>query len=321
MSIPRITVAIINFNTKAELRNCLRSLAGSSVLVFDNNSSDGSAEMARTEFPDVNVIEAGKNLGYGAAANHSMAGCSSEYLIVSNSDVIFPEGATVELAAYLDRNPRVGVLGPRLLNADGTLQPSCFVFPGSLRWLADNDVVCSAVRHWPDAGKHLLRAWKHDEERDVPWVKGAVLAIRRAAFEEAGGFDERFFMYYEETDLCLRLAQHGWTVRFAPVIDVVHLGGVSTGKVRAAMTLELFFSLMRFANTHYSRFHCFLLLAFWKAILLFRWVRDRIRLSISSDNQTRERVGDEIQAWARALRWNFGVLTAHASESAASRKP
>jgi GT2 family glycosyltransferase len=321
MSTPRITVAIINFNTKEELRNCLRSLAGSSVIVYDNNSSDGSTEMARTEFPDINVIEGKKNLGYGAAANRSIQGCSSEYLIVSNSDVLFPEGATVELAAYLDQNPRVGVLGPRLLNADGTLQPSCFVLPGSLRWLVDNDVVCSVFRRWPAAGKQLLRAWNHDEERDVPWVKGAVLAIRRAAFEEAGGFDERFFMYYEETDLCLRVAQYGWAVRFAPVIDVVHLGGVSTGRVRAAMTLELFFSLMRFANIHYSRFHCFLLQAFWKGILLFRWLRDRIRLLISSDTQTRERLENEIHAWARALRWSFGVLSPHPSESAASRKP
>jgi GT2 family glycosyltransferase len=300
-----ITVLIINHNTEAELRGCLKSLPNCPVTVFDNHSSDGSAAMVRAEFPQAQLIVSEVNLGYGAAANRAVQACSSEYFVVSNSDVIFPPGSLQAMAEYLDRNPRVGLMGPRLLNGDGTLQASCFPLPGGLRWLLDNDGVAGNLKWAPGAGKLFLRAWDHDGERNVPWVKGAVLAIRGSAFRDVSGFDESFFMYYEETDLCLRMARRGWRIRFAPVTGVVHLGGVSTAKMRAAMALALFTSSMHFAANHYSRVHYALLSRFWKAILCVRWLRDRTSLARCSNPVERNIIAEDLQVWKTGLRWKL----------------
>ena len=313
MTQPGAVVAIINFNTREELRDCLESLRPhlDRVIVFDNKSTDGSPEMMRVDYPEAALMENDENLGYGAAANRVFSdGCarSVEFLILSNSDVIFPPGSVDALVDDLVRHPEAGIAGPRLLNADGTLQRSCFPLPGSLRWVFDNDGV-SAILAWiPGVRGQLFRLWEHDRDREVPWVKGAVLAIRRTAFEEVGGFDESFFMYYEETDLCLRMAKKGWRVRFTPASEVSHLGGVSTAKVRTAMAVELFISSMRFARRHYSVLHSMLLLGIWKAILLVRLIRDRLRLAMTSHTQERQPIKDDLQAWRRTLSWTFRDL-------------
>jgi GT2 family glycosyltransferase len=299
-------IVIVNYNTRVELRACLESLRQdpTPVLVFDNASLDGSAAMVRQEFPGVALIEYSRNLGYGAASNRAIAACPYDYVILSNSDVIFSAGAAASLRDYLVTNPAVGLAGPRLLNADGTLQPSCLPFPGNWRWVFDNDVVGKGLRHVPGVRGRLLRTWPHAAERKVPTVKGAVMAIRRKAFDEVNGFDETFFMYYEESDLCLRLAQRGWEVRFTPVASFVHQGGASTAKVRTEMAVEQFVSLMRFARRHYNRFHCVALQGLWKAILFFRLLRDRRRLAGIGNEAQRQRLMADVAAWRRALHWS-----------------
>ncbi len=307
-------VAIINHNTREELRGCLESLRPQldRVVVFDNNSTDGSAELVLGEYPEAQLIVSRENLGYGAASNrvllsHSLAG-NAEFFILSNSDVLFAPGAVESLVEDLIRHPEAAVNGPRLLNPDGSLQRSCYPLPGGWRWAFDNDASCALLRVIPALRGHLLRLWMHDREREVPWVKGAVLAIRRSAFEQAGAFDESFFMYYEETDLCFRLAKKGWRIRFTPAAEVVHLGGASTAKIRTAMAVELFVGSLRFARRHYSRMHSELLLYLWKAIVLVRLVRDRFRLAFTSEPQRREPILEDLRAWRRALSWGFRDL-------------
>ncbi len=315
---PSAVVAIISYNTRDELRGCLESLRPrlDRVVVFDNNSSDGSPEMVRREYPQAVLIESPQNLGYGAAANRVFLSGGraqdAEFLILSNSDVVFAPDSVEALVDDLLRHPDAGVTGPRLLRADGTLQRSCFPLPGSLRWVFDNDVSCVVLGLIPGLNRHLLRLWRHDCEREVPWVKGAVMAIRRSAFEDAGAFDESFFMFYEETDLCFRMAKKGWRVRFIPAATVAHLGGVSTTKVRAAMDVELFVSSMRFARHHYSKLHSELLLYFWKAILLARFVRDRLKLTFIPKTKDRQATEDNVRALRRSLSWTFRDLEVQA---------
>ncbi len=303
-----ITVIVVNHNTQNELRTCLESLRHCSVVVFDNHSSDGSAAMVRRDFPDVVVIESETNFGYGAAANRAIQFCRSEYVVVANSDVIFGLNAVPLLSDYLDRNPGVGLMGPRLVNEDGRLQASCFPLPGSPAWLFGNDAFSRALKLWPGAGKDSQLAWDHAEERVVPWVKGAVLAIRKKAFDAVDGFDESFFMYYEEIDLCVRLANRGWQIRFAPVTDVVHLGGVSTAKVPSEMAFEFFTSSMRFATVHYSRSYCFILRTAWNTVLATRLVQGYFRLCFCRVAGERQRILGDLQAWKRGLRYRTGEL-------------
>lgn len=312
MNAPRAVVIVINYNTRNELKDCLDSLANclDRVVVFDNRSTDGSADLVRQRYPRARLIESDVNLGYGTAANKAVALCpDAEIVIVSNSDVLFQPDSLDLMTRYLAEHPRVGILGPRLLNVDGSLQASCFPLPGSLDWMVDNDVA-SRLLGWvlPGFRKRSLRLWPHREEREVPWVKGAVLAIRKTAFDEVRGFDNTFFMYYEETDLCLRMARQGWGVWFAPVTEVAHLGGASTAKVRGAMARELFVSSMRFARIHYRRIHCLLLLGLWKGILLVRLCRDRWRLWRCTNAALKVNLQADVEVWKAALRWRFADL-------------
>jgi hypothetical protein len=147
--------------------------------VFGNHSTDGSPDMVRTHFPAASLIESPGNLGYGAAANrvffsHTLAH-DAEFLILANSDIVFAPGSVGALVDDLREHSEAAVTGPKLLNPDRSLQRSCF--PGSVRWTFDNDAVCVLLRFFPPLRERLLRLWKHDAAREVPWVKGALLAI------------------------------------------------------------------------------------------------------------------------------------------------
>src|SRR5262249_32929400 len=155
-----------------------------------------------------------RNLGYGAAANQAVASCTAEYVLLLNSDTLLSSGALKALGDYLDLHPRAAIVGPRLVNSDGTLQASCYPFAGTLEWFLDNDACVQLIRYVPVLRNHCLRTWSHTYARAVPCVKGAALAIRREAFDAVGGFDESFFMYFEEMDLCHRLEAIGWQVHF-----------------------------------------------------------------------------------------------------------
>lgn len=306
-----IVVVAVNYNTRDELGVFLEGLGSwrERCVVFDNASSDGSVEMVRARFPDAMVVVSPVNIGYGAAANQVFrshpAAIKAEVLILSNADIVLLPRAIEELVAELDRHPDVGVVGPLLRNQDGSLQRSCFPVPGSLRWLLDNDASCALLRHVPVVGRRLLRAWDHDEPRSVPWVKGAFMAIRRSAYEAVNGFDEAFFMYYEETDLCVRLRRSGWRTRFTPAASVIHLGGAATSKVRASMRMQQFISAMRFARWHYPVWWSVLLLGLWKLILVVRLSRDRIRLMAGDSDAG---LVADIDAWRQALGFHFGDL-------------
>jgi GT2 family glycosyltransferase/O-antigen/teichoic acid export membrane protein len=236
------TALIISHNTAPDLRACLESLPAhvpGRVMVVDNASSDGSPELVKAHFPHVLLVESPSNRGYGAAANLGAAACDSRYILLLNSDTRLEAGTLERLAEYMDHHPRAAVAGPRLLNPDGSPQASRFHFPTPGRLLQRETSLQRLVPAFPQ------------EAGPVPWVLGAALMIRREAFEAVGGFDEDFFLYYEEVDLCLRLRQAGWEIHYAPVVDVIHTGGASTSQQPGGMTRQLYASLERFYRKHY----------------------------------------------------------------------
>jgi N-acetylglucosaminyl-diphospho-decaprenol L-rhamnosyltransferase len=279
-----LSVAIVNFNTRGLLQSCIESVQGqgASVLVFDNASSDGSVEMVRTQFPWVELYVSGRNIGFGAAANELIRRSTSQAVLLLNSDTIVESGAIQSLCRYLDEHPRAAIIGPRLANPNGTLQPSCFPYPGTFRWLLDNDVMSRLARFFPILRERSYRAWSHKRVRIVPWVKGAALVIRKSAFEEIGGFDESFFMFHEETDLCRRCTLAGWDVCFVPGATVVHVGSASTDQCRAEMAFQLFSSTLQFHSKHYGPIRCGFLKLLWGSIVLGRYIRAYARLLMSS---------------------------------------
>lgn len=298
----QISVGIINYNTVNDLRVCLESLGQSEIpiCVFDNASSDGSPDMVAAQFPWVSLHRSSQNLGFGKAANQLIRSAETEYVMLLNSDTRLDTTAVTALAEYLDQHSNVALAGPRLTNSDGTLQPSCFPFPGTMQWLIDNDASSSVVRGVPGLRDWLFRSWRHDCERTVPWVKGAAMAIRRVAFEQIGGFDESFFMYFEETDLCYRLKQNGWEVRFTPAATVIHAGAASTEQCLADMLGHLFAGNLRFYEKHYSVARRAILSYLWRGIILGRFVIGRMKL-VSAKPEKAVRIRQQLSAWHRIL--------------------
>jgi hypothetical protein len=212
---------------------CLRALSdelqasgiAGEIWVVDNHSHDGSAAAIAREFPDVHLLELEQNLGFGAANNRAFARASGEFLLLLNSDALVHRGAVGELVEFLRGHPEVGAVGPRLLNEDGTLQVSCWKFPSPTRvWLEALGVARLLPSH-PQLGDYFR--WAHDEKRSVDFVIGACLLVRRAVFQQIGGFDENFFLYAEETDWQKRMRAAGWDIVFWPAAEVTHLGGAS----------------------------------------------------------------------------------------------
>ena len=228
-----ITVAVVSWNTRELLRQCLDSLhedaaAGlADVWVVDNASSDGSPELVREHFPWATLVASSDNLGFGAAVNLVAARTSSPWLVPANADVRLDPGALERLLAEGELHAEAGAIAPRLILPDGSTQQSVYPFPTLPFTLA---YVLGAVT----VSRRLSRRWclgrgfDSSARREVPWAVGAFLLVRRTAWDAAGGFDERQWMYAEDLDLGWRLRRAGWTARYEPEARVGHAESAAT---------------------------------------------------------------------------------------------
>ncbi len=247
----RVAVVVVNFESGPALAECLRTLVSESpaeVVVVDNGSADGSVARARQEFPPVEVVVPGRNLGYGAAANRGAAATTAELILVCNPDLSVHPGALAALVAILDEQPEVAVTGPLIRTPSGDRYPSARRFPS----LIDAAGHAALGLFVPD--NRFTRTYQRSDvatvdgvPQRVDWLSGACFLVRRSAFEAVGGFDEAYFMYAEDADLCWRLARAGWKATFVPTAEVVHTQGVSTDHHPYRMIVEHHRSLLRFA--------------------------------------------------------------------------
>ncbi len=257
-STPLLSVIIVSYNTRDMTLRCLETLQAqlrdellnSEVWLVDNASRDGSAQAIREAFPTVNLIANTRNLGFGAANNLALEKARGRYLLLLNSDAFPVEGALETLCKYLREHPNVGAVGPRLLNADGSLQASCWKFPSPARSWFESVGLAAALPNHPKFGDYYR--WAHDEERAVDFVIGACLLLRREVYEQVGGFDENFFLYAEETDWQKRMTQAGWSIVFLPDAQVTHLGGASGYNESARVNAYFYDGWDRFARKHHG---------------------------------------------------------------------
>jgi hypothetical protein len=254
-----VSIVIVSWNTRQLLLDCIESIraapdrATREIVVVDNASGDGTPAALREAYPEVRLIEARTNLGFAAANNLGMRSARGKWVFLVNSDVIVLPGALDAMAEYMDSHPRVAVAGPRVLNGDRTLQISCRNLPTPKRLLwrvLALDRIC-ARRGWFE-GEELFH-WPHDEEAEVEAVSGCFMALRPAAMAEVGLFDERYFIYAEDIDWCLRFRKAGWGVRFTPSARIVHLGGASSAHAPARFSVEQERALLTFWRKHYGR--------------------------------------------------------------------
>lgn len=259
-SAPLLSVIIVSYNTRDMTLDCLRALyadlegsslggARSEVWVVDNASKDGSVPAIRQAFAQVKRIENWENLGFGAANNRALEQARGQFLLLLNSDAFPLPGAVAALLKYLREHPEVGAVGPRLLNGDGSLQPSCWKFPGPARAWAEAVGLSALLPQHPVVGDYFR--WAHDTERRVDFVVGAAVLLRREVYEAVGGFDESFFLYAEETDWMKRMAQANWPIVFVPQAQVTHLGGAS-GASKPGQNPLFFEGQDRFVAKHFG---------------------------------------------------------------------
>lgn len=261
-----LSILIVNWNTRDDLLRCLSSVFACppavdfEVLVVDNASGDDSAEAVGAAFPQVRLIVSPENLGFARGNNLAAAQAEGEFLLLLNPDTWVHAGALERLVQYLDSQPRVGAVGPRLLNPDGSLQPSVYRLPTLFRewWrLFHLDRLYAFSQYSRD---FLAAATTHPVES----LNGACLLLRREALAGMRLFDDDYFMYSEEVDLCDRLHRAGWELHWLPAAEVTHTGGQSTRQAADKMFVELYRNKVKFFRKRRGR----LAASLYKVILL-----------------------------------------------------
>jgi N-acetylglucosaminyl-diphospho-decaprenol L-rhamnosyltransferase len=257
---PAVTVIIVNFNAGRALADALGSLGEGlaglpyEVIVVDNDSRDGSAGVVPRDDPRVRLVRHPTNEGFGRGVNAGLALGGAPLVLLLNPDCTLMPGAVEPLRAELDRHPRCALVGPRLLDPDGSLQASARGDPTLLTGLFGRTGFLGRLfPAWPIVQRNLaaeaaIRSGAPSVE--VDWVSGACMLARRGALEEAGGFDASYFLYWEDADLCRRLRKGGWHVRYVPSGRVVHRVGASRRTARQLAVREFHRSAYRYYVTH-----------------------------------------------------------------------
>ena len=255
----QISIIIVNWNTRELLVDCIESIYASppegefDIWIVDNYSSDGSPAMIRESYPDVNFIENDENVGFGKANNQALRKSQGDYVLLLNPDTVVKTNAISELINFLDNNPDAGIAGARLINPDGTLQISAFPFPTLFREFWRMFYLDSVVY----LSNYPMKNWNKDQAREVDTLLGACMLIRREAINQFGLFDEEYFIYSEEVDLCTRLKEAGWRLYWVPGAVVIHFAGKSIQQVSEEMFLRLYEGKVLYFRKHHSKLSVF----------------------------------------------------------------
>jgi len=237
-----LSIVIVSFNTRELTRQCLEKVEKHAaaipheVFVIDNASADGSADMVASEFPGVHLIRMAENKGFAGGNIPGMKRARGRYVLLLNSDAFLAAGVLENTLSYLDRNPKIGILGCKLTNPDGSMQPSARMLPSPLNKILHITGLAARFPKSKFLGRVDYTWWDHSEPRIVGWVVGAFFMIRRETMQDIGFLDDRYFLYFEEIDYCLTARRAGWDVVFYPYAKVVHLGGQSAAKTPAKIS-------------------------------------------------------------------------------------
>ncbi len=254
-----LSIVIVSWNVRDLLLQCLDSIAVelaknagicAEIFVVDNASSDDSVTRLKEGYSWIKLIENYDNVGFAAANNQAIRQSDAEYILLLNPDTIVKSGGLANLITFMNSNSTAGAAGSKLLNVDGSLQPSCFPQPTLSRELWR---LFHFDRFYPLA-LYDMDKWDDRSPRQVDIIQGTSLILRQAALQNVGLLDENFFMYSEEVDLCFRLRQANWSLFWAPTSQIVHYGGQSSQQVASAMFLQLYQNKLRYFRKHHGRF-------------------------------------------------------------------
>jgi len=232
----KISVIIVSYNTSSVLKQCLNHLFlhpgkhGLEVFVVDNASSDDSVSMIKKDYNKVILMENQENMGFAAANNQAYQQATGDYIILLNPDAFIKPGTIDSAVRFMEETPKCGLAGGKLINPKGTMEPSARKFPNSLNKFFTLSGLADRYPSSKIFGGGDFKFFDHNSAIEVDWVPGTFTIYREKMLAQTSLFDERFFLYYEETDLCLRAVDAGWKVYFTPDAEVVHIGGASAKK-------------------------------------------------------------------------------------------
>jgi len=252
----RLDILIVSFHSAPLMERALsvaRELGGEAahVIVVDNSPGDGTAEVVRSAAPAATRIANRTNRGYAAAVNQALAVATADVVLLLNPDVQRVSGRYEDVVEAF-RDPRVAAVAPRLLDVDGRVQPTCFRAPRPFDLLSEELALVHRFPRWQRPRGYRMLDWDYRDARRVDAVTGACLFLRRAALADVGPFDERFFVYYEETDWLIRAKRRGWHTMFIPSLEAVHVSAGSSPGISARASLLLLESQHRYARKHFG---------------------------------------------------------------------
>jgi GT2 family glycosyltransferase len=285
-----VSVVVVTYNALPWIERCLESVRGHETIVVDHGSTDGTLELVRERFPAARLVEQ-ENKGLGGGSNAGMRVASGDYFLLLNSDAWALPDAVERLAGFADQHPNAAVVGPKLLNPDGSLQRSVRGFPTLWRLATEYFFLRKLGPDTRALNAFYGSRFAHDRVRTADFLMGACLLVRRQAADTVGLFDEDFFMFSEETDWCYRFHRAGWVVLFTPDAEFVHVGGATTAQNWGPMYREQLRGHLRFLAKHRGgreaeRARRLLLAAMVLRTVVFR--------------------GERRRASAAAARWLFG---------------
>ena len=248
---PDVSTIVVTYNALPWLERSLESARETELVVVDHGSTDGTLELVRERFPEAILVEQ-ENKGFGAGNNAGMRVASGRWYLLLNSDAWLTPGALDALVEFAKAHPRAAVVGPRLLNPDGTLQRSVRGFPTVWRIATEYLFLRKLAPRSRALNAFYAGGFDHDEPRVAEFLMGSCLLVRAEAVAAVGGFDERYFMFSEETDWCYRLREAGWKVWFYPGAEAVHVGGATTSQDWGPMFREQVSGHLRFLADHRS---------------------------------------------------------------------
>jgi len=246
-----VSTVVVTYNALPWVEKALESARETELIVVDHGSIDGTLELVRERFPEATLVEQ-ENKGFGAGNNAGMRVASGRWFLLLNSDAWLEPGALEALVEFAEAHPDAAVVGPRLLNPDRTLQRSVRAFPTVWRIATEYLFLRKLAPRSRALNAFYAGGFDHDEAREAEFLMGSVLLVRREAVEAVGGFDERYFMFSEETDWCYRFRQAGWKTWFFPGAEAVHVGGATTTQNWGPMFREQVRGHLRFLADHHG---------------------------------------------------------------------
>ena len=303
-----LSFIVVSWNAKQYLMECLKSIEKEAsgfrheIIVVDNGSSDGSVEILQENFPGVRLICNGMNLGFAKANNIGIQKSQGKYICLINSDITLLDGCLHTMVHFMDMHPPIGILGPRILNSDFTKQDSCKYFPTLV-----NEFFRAIAMDTIFTGTRFNAVLKSHSSPDVTTkvdvLSGCFWMVRKEAFIQVGLFDERFFIYAEDKDLCKRFKEYGWEVVYNPAAQAIHYGGGSSANAPIRFYIEMQRANLQYWEKHFNRRGKYLY-----SVILFLYHVNRVlgyRLAQAIRRPNKESYILAIERSVASLRWLF----------------